>query len=226
MYPTCGAMDRKSPVPSTDTCPRVGASSPAITRSSVDFPAPLSPRMTWSFPESKFAVMPRSAANRPKWRTTSTSSIAARTRTSVADACRVMALIEVSEVCYSRWTARRPASVRPYPDYSSSHYKFFSVRCDHSGPDVMTNPPLPLQKTLVLILDQNSESLSQLARTIAEGIGAELLTCNTPVGCLEMARKYKPHVALLRRNTAFFDGISMPELIRAVSPETEIQVVD
>ena len=90
----------------------------------------------------------------------------------------------------------------------------------------MTGQPLPIQKFLVLILDQNAESLSQLARIIAEGIGTELLTCNTPVGCLEMARKYKPHVALLRRSTAFFDGISMPELIRAVSPETEIQVLD
>src|SRR5919201_3373735 len=48
-----------------ETLPWVGLARPAIARSRVVFPAPLSPRMTWSDAAENSAVTPRSAANGP-----------------------------------------------------------------------------------------------------------------------------------------------------------------
>src|SRR5438552_14562251 len=45
--------------------PRVGCARPASERSSVVFPAPLSPRITWRRPGVNSALTPRKAANRP-----------------------------------------------------------------------------------------------------------------------------------------------------------------
>src|SRR5512133_33121 len=77
MYPMRGAMARRSLEPSTDTVPRVGCIRPAITRSSVDFPAPLSPSSAYIRRGAKLAVMPRSAAIGPKFFVMPASSIAA-----------------------------------------------------------------------------------------------------------------------------------------------------
>jgi hypothetical protein len=48
------------------------------------------------------------------------------------------------------------------------------------------------KNVLVLILNSHGEQLQELAKTIAGGIQAEVHTCNTPLGCLDLARRYKP----------------------------------
>src|SRR5271169_1035351 len=48
------------------TVPAVAPASPQITRSRVDFPAPLSPKMAYTRPGWKLAVTSRKAAKRPK----------------------------------------------------------------------------------------------------------------------------------------------------------------
>src|ERR1041385_8235734 len=77
MYPTRGATARKSFEPSTEMVPRVGCISPAITRSSVDFPAPLSPKSAYIRCGAKPPLIPRSAAIGPKFLVMPASSIAA-----------------------------------------------------------------------------------------------------------------------------------------------------
>src|SRR5205809_7313674 len=56
---------RTSELPRIEMLPRVGLARPAIERSRVVLPAPLSPRMTYSDPAANSAVMPRNAANGP-----------------------------------------------------------------------------------------------------------------------------------------------------------------
>src|SRR6516162_2999342 len=65
MYPNSRQTVRGSEAPSIDTVPRVGRTSPASTRRSVVFPAPLSPRMAYKRPASNDALTPRRAAKRP-----------------------------------------------------------------------------------------------------------------------------------------------------------------
>ena len=84
MYPIRGEMARRSREPSTATEPRVGDINPAITRRSVDFPAPLSPSSAYMRRGSKLAVTPRNAAIGPKFLVIPFSSIALVEETDVA----------------------------------------------------------------------------------------------------------------------------------------------
>src|ERR1051326_5187695 len=77
MYPMRGAMARRSLDPSTERVPRVGCIRPAITRSRVDFPAPLSPSSAYMRRGAKLPVTPRSAAIGPKFLVIPASSMAA-----------------------------------------------------------------------------------------------------------------------------------------------------
>src|SRR5215469_18147926 len=65
MYPTAWHTSRNFVEPRIEIVPRVGGASPASVRSSVVFPAPLSPRMAYRRPAVKLALTPRSAAKRP-----------------------------------------------------------------------------------------------------------------------------------------------------------------
>ena len=64
MYPISRHASRGF-LPKIEIVPCVGWASPAIARSSVVFPAPLSPRIAWKRPGSNSAETPRKAANRP-----------------------------------------------------------------------------------------------------------------------------------------------------------------
>src|SRR4029077_5983416 len=63
--PNSRHTSRGSALPRIETVPRVGRTSPARMRSSVVFPAPLSPRMAYKRRRSNDALTPRSAAKRP-----------------------------------------------------------------------------------------------------------------------------------------------------------------
>src|SRR6266496_1707850 len=77
MYPTSPRTFRRSLVPNTEISPRVGRVRPAIVRSRVVVPAPLSPSTTYSLPGANSAVTPRSAANRPNCFTTPSATTTA-----------------------------------------------------------------------------------------------------------------------------------------------------
>ena len=81
------------------------------------------------------------------------------------------------------------------------------------------------KKILVLILNSHSEQLKEMAKAIAGGIHAEVQTCNTPLGCLDLARRYKPQIALIHSLEAVVENVSMVELIKAVSPLTDVQII-
>ena len=81
------------------------------------------------------------------------------------------------------------------------------------------------KKILVLILNSHSEQLKEMAKAIAGGIHAEVQTCNTPLGCLDLARRYKPQIALIHSREAVVENVSMIDLIKAVSPLTDVRIV-
>jgi hypothetical protein len=81
------------------------------------------------------------------------------------------------------------------------------------------------KNVLVLILNSHGEQLQELAKTIAGGIHAEVHTCNTPLGCLDLARRYKPQIALIHSREAVIENVSMIDLIKAVSPLTEVRMI-
>jgi hypothetical protein len=82
------------------------------------------------------------------------------------------------------------------------------------------------KKILVLMLDSDSKRLQQLAKVVAGAIQAEVQTCNTPLGCLDLARRYRPQIALIHSREAVVENVSMVDLLRAVSPLTEVRIID
>src|SRR3954447_581584 len=78
MRPRIRWVSRGNSKPRTETSPPLGRSSPARTRSSVDFPEPFGPSTARLSPVSSLALTPASAARSPKARRSRRSSIAGR----------------------------------------------------------------------------------------------------------------------------------------------------
>jgi len=69
-------------------------------------------------------------------------------------------------------------------------------------------------KTVLVLVLPDGAQLQQLAKVVAGAVQAEIQTCNTPLGCLDLARKYKPQIALIHSSESVVENVSIIELSR------------
>jgi len=82
---------------------------------------------------------------------------------------------------------------------------------------------MPGKKT-VLVVDHNSPSLISLAEHLG-GAPHEILMAHSAPGALDMAKQYKPDVAIVVSSLVATGGSKLlPELIKDVSPQTKIVI--
>jgi hypothetical protein len=79
---------------------------------------------------------------------------------------------------------------------------------------------------LVLILHPSSERIDTIVRTLSKGVYSKIMTCNNPLGCLDLARRHKPKIVFIHSSEAVVEGTSLRELIEALSPESEVRIID
>jgi hypothetical protein len=77
---------------------------------------------------------------------------------------------------------------------------------------------------LVLILDADARRIKTMAGTISKAVQCKILTCNNPLGCFEMARKNKPQIVFIHSSEAMVENVSLVDLIRALSPQSIVQM--
>jgi DNA-binding NarL/FixJ family response regulator len=78
----------------------------------------------------------------------------------------------------------------------------------------------------VLVADHRSPTLIDLAKHLACELGdCRIFTARTPDNALDFARTYQPDYIIIVASFVYVLGRPLPDLIRQVSPHTEIIVV-
>lgn len=78
----------------------------------------------------------------------------------------------------------------------------------------------------VPVLDANSDRIDSFVRALAGGVYSKIMTCNNALGCLDLARRHKPTIIFIHSSESIVEGVSLVELIQALSPQSDVRVLD